>query len=192
MFMQFNLPSIADSNSHSAWFCHETFSTHVRCPPEQFDSLFFEGFNATARMVLFHAHIHLVQFATTPYGWDRHFRVVSRIAWLQRFLRKWKNSPILKKHKPPVSLSETLQSQNLSPTIFVASDDDLLTAVAAENLPIDNPLDHRQGYLPYDFSPALTSSCVLVGQPWVNHVAVYPDPRWGFRAISLDHHRFFR
>ena len=29
--------------------------------------------------------------------------------------------------------SETLQSQNLSPTIFVASDDDLLTAAAAEN-----------------------------------------------------------
>ncbi len=41
--------------------------------------------------------------------------------------------------------SETLQSQNLSPTIFVASDDDLLTAAAAENLPVDNPLDHRQG-----------------------------------------------
>jgi uncharacterized protein len=41
--------------------------------------------------------------------------------------------------------SETLQSQNLSPTIFVASDDDLLTAAAAENLPVDNPLDPRQG-----------------------------------------------
>jgi predicted nucleic acid-binding protein len=41
--------------------------------------------------------------------------------------------------------SETLQSQNLSPTIFVANDDDLLTAAAAENLPVDNPLDPRQG-----------------------------------------------
>jgi hypothetical protein len=36
--------------------------------------------------------------------------------------------------------SEALQSHN-----FVASDDDLLTAAAMENLPIDNPLDHRGG-----------------------------------------------
>jgi hypothetical protein len=39
--------------------------------------------------------------------------------------------------------SETLQSQNLSPATFVASDDDLLAAAVTENLPIDNPLDHR-------------------------------------------------
>jgi predicted nucleic acid-binding protein len=41
--------------------------------------------------------------------------------------------------------NETLRSQNLSPTIFVASDDDLLTAAATENLPIDNPLDRSRG-----------------------------------------------
>jgi len=35
--------------------------------------------------------------------------------------------------------SETLRGQNLSPPIFVASDDNLLTA-AAEHLPVDNPL----------------------------------------------------
>lgn len=37
---------------------------------------------------------------------------------------------------------ETLKSQNLSPPVFVASDDDLLRAAKAENLRIDNPLDH--------------------------------------------------
>jgi len=38
--------------------------------------------------------------------------------------------------------SETLRPQNLSPPVFVAGDDDLLTAVKAETLPVDNPLDH--------------------------------------------------
>jgi uncharacterized protein len=41
-----------------------------------------------------------------------------------------------------VVTSETLKSQNLSPPIFIASDDNLLTAAAAENLPVDNPLVH--------------------------------------------------
>jgi hypothetical protein len=44
-----------------------------------------------------------------------------------------------------LATSETLRSQNLSPVIFVASDEDLLTAAAMENLPLDNPLDHRGG-----------------------------------------------
>ena len=38
--------------------------------------------------------------------------------------------------------SGTLKSQNLSPPIFIASDDNLLTAAKAENLPVNNPLDH--------------------------------------------------
>ena len=38
--------------------------------------------------------------------------------------------------------SETLKSQNLPPLIFVAADDDLLTAAQAETLPVDNPLKH--------------------------------------------------
>jgi len=38
--------------------------------------------------------------------------------------------------------SETLQSQNLPPPVFVASDEDLLSAAAAQNLPVENPLDH--------------------------------------------------
>lgn len=37
---------------------------------------------------------------------------------------------------------ETLKSQNLSPLVFVASDDDLLTAAKSQNLPVNNPLDH--------------------------------------------------
>jgi uncharacterized protein len=40
--------------------------------------------------------------------------------------------------------NETLGSQNLPPATFVASDDDLLTAAATENLPINNPLDHSR------------------------------------------------
>jgi hypothetical protein len=44
-----------------------------------------------------------------------------------------------------LATSETLQSQNLPPVIFVASHADLLTAAAMENLPIDNPPDHRGG-----------------------------------------------
>lgn len=38
--------------------------------------------------------------------------------------------------------SETLESQNLSPPVFVAGDDDLLIAAKAENLHTDNPLGH--------------------------------------------------
>lgn len=38
--------------------------------------------------------------------------------------------------------SETLQSQNLPPPIFVAGDEDLLTAARNESLPTDNPLGH--------------------------------------------------
>ena len=37
---------------------------------------------------------------------------------------------------------EALKSQNLSPPVFVAGDDDLLIAAQAEGLPTDNPLDH--------------------------------------------------
>lgn len=38
--------------------------------------------------------------------------------------------------------SETLQSQNLPPLLFVAADNDLLTAATTEQLPIENPLNH--------------------------------------------------
>ena len=38
--------------------------------------------------------------------------------------------------------SDTLQVQNLSPPIFVASDNDLLSAATDENLPVENPLVH--------------------------------------------------
>ncbi len=38
--------------------------------------------------------------------------------------------------------SETLKSQSLSPPVFVAADEDLLTAARTEGLPADNPLDH--------------------------------------------------
>jgi len=38
--------------------------------------------------------------------------------------------------------SETLQAQTLSPPIFIASDQDLLTAAQAERLTTENPLDH--------------------------------------------------
>ena len=38
--------------------------------------------------------------------------------------------------------SEILKSQSLSLPVFVASDDDLLTAARAENLLVDNPLNH--------------------------------------------------
>jgi predicted nucleic acid-binding protein len=38
--------------------------------------------------------------------------------------------------------NDTLQQQNLSAPIFVASDDDLLAAATAERLLIDNPLAH--------------------------------------------------
>jgi len=38
--------------------------------------------------------------------------------------------------------SETLKSQNLSPPVFVAADDDLLAAAKAGGLPAGNPLDH--------------------------------------------------
>jgi predicted nucleic acid-binding protein len=41
--------------------------------------------------------------------------------------------------------NETLRAQSLSPIIFVASDDDLLTAAAMENLATDNPPDHSRG-----------------------------------------------
>lgn len=37
---------------------------------------------------------------------------------------------------------ETLQSQLLSSPVFVAADSDLLTAAVAEQLPVENPLDH--------------------------------------------------
>lgn len=38
--------------------------------------------------------------------------------------------------------SDTLQVQNLSAPIFVASDNDLLSAATDENLPVENPLVH--------------------------------------------------
>ena len=38
--------------------------------------------------------------------------------------------------------SDTLQEQNLSAPIFVASDTDLLSAATAESLPVENPLVH--------------------------------------------------
>jgi predicted nucleic acid-binding protein len=38
--------------------------------------------------------------------------------------------------------SETLKSQNLSSPVFVAADENLLTAARTEGLPADNPLDH--------------------------------------------------
>jgi predicted nucleic acid-binding protein len=37
--------------------------------------------------------------------------------------------------------NEILESQNLSPPVFVVGDDDLLIAARAEGLPTDNPLD---------------------------------------------------
>jgi len=39
-------------------------------------------------------------------------------------------------------LNEILQAQNLPPLVFIAADDDLLSAAEAEQLPVDNPLDH--------------------------------------------------
>lgn len=45
--------------------------------------------------------------------------------------------------------NETLKSHNLSPLVFVAGDDDLLTDAKAQNLLIDNPLDHTN----LDFPP---------------------------------------
>jgi hypothetical protein len=41
--------------------------------------------------------------------------------------------------------SETLTAQNLSSPIFVASDNDLLSAAQAEHLVSENPLDHDEG-----------------------------------------------
>jgi len=38
--------------------------------------------------------------------------------------------------------SDTLQTQNLNAPIFVASDTHLLTAANAEQLPVENPLEH--------------------------------------------------
>jgi hypothetical protein len=38
--------------------------------------------------------------------------------------------------------SDTLQTQNLNAPIFVASDTDLLTAAKAEQLSVENPLEH--------------------------------------------------
>jgi hypothetical protein len=38
--------------------------------------------------------------------------------------------------------SDTLQEQNLSAPIFVASDTDLLSAATAESLAVENPLVH--------------------------------------------------
>jgi len=38
--------------------------------------------------------------------------------------------------------SEIIQSQNLSAPIFVAADNELLTAATSERLPVENPLDH--------------------------------------------------
>ena len=38
--------------------------------------------------------------------------------------------------------SDTLQEQNLSAPIFIASDSDLLSAATAESLPVENPLGH--------------------------------------------------
>jgi hypothetical protein len=39
-------------------------------------------------------------------------------------------------------LNEILQAQNLLSLLFVAADDDLLSAAEAEQFPVDNPLDH--------------------------------------------------
>ena len=38
--------------------------------------------------------------------------------------------------------NEILQAQNLPPLVFVAADDDLLSAAEAEQFPVDNPLNH--------------------------------------------------
>lgn len=38
--------------------------------------------------------------------------------------------------------NEILQAQNLPSLAFIAADDDLLTAARAQQLPVDNPLDH--------------------------------------------------
>lgn len=40
--------------------------------------------------------------------------------------------------------SQTVQSQSLPPPVFVAADGDLLTAAAAERLPVENPLDRTE------------------------------------------------
>lgn len=40
--------------------------------------------------------------------------------------------------------TDTMQLQNLSSPIFVAADGDLLTAAAAEPLPVENPLSHPE------------------------------------------------
>lgn len=39
--------------------------------------------------------------------------------------------------------NQTLTARNLEPLVFVASDEDLLTAAKAENLTIENPLYHN-------------------------------------------------
>jgi uncharacterized protein len=41
-----------------------------------------------------------------------------------------------------IATGETLQAQTLSPPIFVASDQDLLTSAQAERLTTENPLNH--------------------------------------------------
>lgn len=41
-----------------------------------------------------------------------------------------------------MEIAETLRSQNLAPCVFVASDEDLLSAASDNNLNVENPLEH--------------------------------------------------
>lgn len=102
----------------SARFASEYFTTHVRCNPDEFEE-YFQSEDGTGQLIFIHEFVHFLHYATTPYGWDRHFRVLDRIGTLIEFIKLWKKKfPYRKLPIPLISTYRRMENTDPAYVLF--------------------------------------------------------------------------